>query len=112
MAIALFLVPEERRFEIVPVGEGILRIRLRTGFMESTDVPAMLARCPVEGLSFDTMTTSYFLGRERMVVAEAPGLARWRQELFGSMVRNAAGVTPHFHLPSNRVIELGMQLEI
>jgi KUP system potassium uptake protein len=58
------------------------------------------------------MRTSFFLGRERLIAKGARGMARWRERLFAAMARNARGVTPYFHLPPNRVIELGMQLEI
>jgi KUP system potassium uptake protein len=104
--------PEERRFDVAPLGEGMVRIRIHVGFVEEVDVPALLARCPVDDMSFDSMTTSYFLGRERVIATDRRGMALWRDRLFASMSRNATGVTPYFGLPPNRVVELGVQLEI
>ena len=105
-------VPESRRFEVVPLGEGMVRLRVRVGFAEDVNVPVLLARSPIEDVPFDPMRTSFFLGRERLIAKGSRGMARWREKLFAAMARNAGGVTPYFHLPPNRVIELGMQLEI
>ncbi|MDH3521931.1 MAG: potassium transporter Kup, partial [Myxococcales bacterium] len=85
---------------------------VHVGFTEDVDVPALLARCPIQDVSFDPMRTSYFLGRERVIATGTRDMGRWRQKLFSWMARNARGVTPYFHLPHNRVVELGMQLEI
>ena len=75
-------------------------------------MPALLARSPIEDASIDPMRTSFFLGRERLIARGTRGMARWRERLFAAMARNAQGVTPYFNLPPNRVVELGMQLEI
>jgi KUP system potassium uptake protein len=101
-----------RRYEVVPLGEGMVRLRVRVGFAEDVNVPALLASAPIEDVSFDPMRTSFFLGRERLIARGTRGMARWRERLFAAMARNARGVTPYFHLPPNRVIELGMQVEI
>jgi len=105
-------IAEEKRFEVIDLGEGILRIRIHSGFAEEVDIPVLLARCPADGVPFDPMTTSYFLGRERVIAGSRQGMALWREHVFAAMSRNATGVTTHYHLPPNRVIELGMQLEI
>ena len=105
-------VSRKRRFEVIPLGEGIVRLRVRLGFAEDVDIPALLASSPIDDVSFDPMRTSFFLGRERLIAKETRGMARWRQRLFAAMSRNAQGVTPYFNLPPNRVVELGMQLEI
>ena len=105
-------VPEEKRFEVVDLGEGMIRLKIHAGFAEEVDIPALLARCPLPDVPLDPMSTSYFLGRERVISSERPGMAAWREHMFATMVRNATGVTPHYHLPPNRVVELGMQLEI
>ena len=105
-------VAEDRRFEVLSLGEGMYRLRVHAGFSEDVDVPAFLARSTIEDVSFDPMRTSFFLGRERLIAKGVRGMARWREKLFAAMARNAQGVTRHFHLPANRVVELGMQLEI
>ena len=101
-----------QRFEVLRLGEGMVRLRVRVGFAEDVNVPALLSSAPLEEISLDPMRTSFFLGRERLIAKGTRGMARWRERLFSAMARNAQGVTPYFHLPPNRVIELGMQLEI
>jgi KUP system potassium uptake protein len=90
----------------------MFRVRVRVGFAEDVNVPALLATSPIEDVSFDPMKTSFFLGRERLIARGTRGMARWREKLFAAMARNARGVTPYFQLPPNRVVEIGMQLEI
>jgi KUP system potassium uptake protein len=105
-------VAESQRFESIALGEGLHRLRIRVGFAEEVDVPALLRRCTVDGTGFDPMQTSFFLGRERLIASGTGGMAPWRQKLFAAMSHNAQGITPYFRLPPNRVVELGMQLQI
>jgi KUP system potassium uptake protein len=58
------------------------------------------------------MDTSFFLSRERIIASEVPGMALWREKLFVGMSRNAAAATDFFQIPTNRVVELGTQVEI
>ena len=58
------------------------------------------------------MDTSYFLSRQTLVAASRPGMALWREKLFAWMVRNAESAMVFFKLPTNRVVELGSQVEI
>jgi KUP system potassium uptake protein len=106
------VVAEERRFETIPLGQAMYRLYIRLGFTEDVDVPALLARVSIDGVPIEPMRTTYFLGREHLISTRRPGMARWRERLFAAMARNAQGVTPYFHLPANRVVELGMQVEI
>ncbi|MCZ6915672.1 MAG: potassium transporter Kup [Gemmatimonadetes bacterium] len=105
-------VDEANRIEISTLGGGMFRITVQVGFSEEIDVPGILARCDVEGGPFAMMQTSYFLGRERIIATARPGMAIWREKLFAVMTRNAEGITGHFNLPPNRIVELGMQVEI
>ncbi len=105
-------VDEEERFEVQELGEGLYRIKIRVGFAEDVDLPALLARCDVPGGPLEPMRTSYFLGRERLLAARKSVMPRWRRRLFSFMARNATPVTAYFELPPNRVIEIGMQVEI
>ena len=85
---------------------------LHYGFMEDIDVPAELARIADAGAPFRPMDTSYFLARQTLIASRRPGMAIWREKLFAWMVRNAESAMEFFKLPTNRVIELGSQLEI
>jgi KUP system potassium uptake protein len=106
-------VAETRRLEIVPLADGFVRVILRFGFMDEPNVPgALLREGPAKGFQIDIMTTSFFLGRETIVPSEKPGMARWREIIFAWMSRNATSAMDFFGIPTNRVIELGTQVEI
>ena len=100
------------RWEAVELGEGFYRLTLHFGFLEETDVPAALARVNMCGAPFDMMKTSFFLSRQTLLSSKTPGMAIWREKLFAWMMRNAAAPMEFFRLPTNRVVELGSQLEI
>lgn len=106
-------VDEADRLSMTEVGEGVYRLVVRFGFMEETDVPAAIkgfAGCGSE--PFDMMQTSFFLSRQTLVSAKRPGMAPWREKLFAWMMRNSATPMEFFRLPTNRVVELGSQVEI
>ena len=101
------------RFTVEDLGEGIHRIRARYGYMEDIDVPALLERAAEKGLVVPPMDTTYFLGRETLIVTKRPsGMMRWREKIFASMMRNAESAATFFRLPPNRVVELGAQIEL
>ena len=105
-------VPEEDRCSIEELGDGFFRVILNYGFMQETDVPAALKRREMCGGPFDMMQTSFFLSRQTLLTAENPGMMIWREKLFAWMMRNAATPMEFFRLPTNRVVELGSQVEI
>ncbi|HUH04215.1 MAG TPA: KUP/HAK/KT family potassium transporter, partial [Kofleriaceae bacterium] len=106
-------VDEEDRFDISSLGDGFYRVILHYGFMEETDVPAALSKLDnICGGPFEMMQTSFFLSRQTLLTAEKPGMAIWREKLFAWMMRNAATPMEFFRLPTNRVVELGSQVEI
>jgi KUP system potassium uptake protein len=90
----------------------LYRVFGRYGFMEQPNVPALLKSCASVGLACDPMECTFFLSRETIVPKTGPGMARWRRTLFAAMSRNAQSATAFFELPPNRVVELGMQIEI
>ncbi|WP_084592262.1 MULTISPECIES: potassium transporter Kup [Novosphingobium] len=100
------------RYSVQDLGQGFYRMTLRYGFMEETDIPAALAHNQMCGQPFEMMKTSFFLSRQTLVASEKPGMAIWRERLFAWMMRNAASAMVFFRLPTNRVVELGSQLEI
>ncbi|MCJ2181308.1 potassium transporter Kup [Novosphingobium sp. 1949] len=100
------------RYSVQELGQGFYRMTLRYGFMEETDIPAALAHNQMCGQPFEMMKTSFFLSRQTLVASEKPGMAIWREKLFAWMLRNAASAMVFFRLPTNRVVELGSQLEI
>jgi KUP system potassium uptake protein len=105
-------VPEEDRFEIDALGNNIYRVLMNFGFSQDSDIPGALSKCEVGGEGFKMMETSFFLSREQLITTKKPGMQRWRKYLFVVTSRNSVGAFSFFGLPPNRVIELGMQLEI
>lgn len=102
----------QERFEVTDRGSGFYRIRLRHGFMEDVDIPATLKTITMCGAPIAMMDTSYFLSWQTLIPSERPGMAIWRERLFAWMIRNAATPMEFFNLPTNRVVELGSQVEI
>ena len=100
------------RYGIEDLGDGFYRVTLRYGFMEETDVPAALKSMTLCGAPFDMMKTSFFLSRQTLLPSRRPGMMLWREKLFAWMMRNAATPMQFFNLPTNRVVELGSQVEI
>ncbi|MES2698067.1 MAG: potassium transporter Kup [Pseudomonadota bacterium] len=100
------------RIETHVIGEGFYRVILHYGFMEETNVAGELEKVDICGGKFEMMQTSFFLSRQTLLASERPGMAIWREKLFSWMMRNAATPMEFFHLPTNRVVELGSQVEI
>ena len=105
-------VPEQDRTQIHELGRGFYRAVMRFGFMEETDIPGELRKVQTCGPQVNMMDTSFFLGRQTLIPAARPGMALWREKLFAWMVRNAETPMEFFKLPTNRVVELGSQVEI
>jgi KUP system potassium uptake protein len=105
-------VPPDRQVTVRPLGQGVFDVLVRYGFMDDPNVPDALVRAREQGLDLDGDDVTYFLGRETLIVAKAPGMATWRERLFVLMARNAVRATTYFRLPPERVVELGVQVEI
>jgi KUP system potassium uptake protein len=107
-------VPGEDRVQLERLVNGFWKLEAWYGFKEQPDIDEILGTCRVRyGLEFDVMDTSFFLSRETVIpVADAPGMAYWRDHLFAWMTRNATRATDFFNIPANRVVELGTHVEI
>ena len=106
-------VPDARRVDIEPLGAGFYRVTLRYGFVEEPDVPAAIALARGRGLPIDKDDITYFLGRETLLAAATgSGMAQWREGLFSLMSKNAMRATAFFRIPPERVVELGMHVEL
>jgi KUP system potassium uptake protein len=105
--------PEDECVKVQSLGHQFYQVDVTWGFMNEPNVPHSLELCMAKGLSFSPMETSYFLSRQRLVPGVGPGrMAGWRERVFAAMVRNAADSADYFKLPTNRVAELGAQIEI
>ncbi|AVG14935.1 MULTISPECIES: low affinity potassium transporter Kup [Chromobacteriaceae] len=105
-------VAEEERLEIVQMSASFWRVMARYGFKEDPNVLEVLDMCAKEGFQMELMDTSFFLSRETIVSTDHPGMARWREKVFVWMSKNALRATDFFQVPTNRVVELGAQVEL
>ena len=105
-------VPADDRVSIEGVGHDLFNVRVQYGFMDDPDVPAALMQARAQGLPLDPDDLTYFLGRETIIVTERRGMAVWREKLFVLMARNAVRPNTFFRLPPERVVELGVQVEM
>jgi len=105
-------VADDERIEISPLGCNFYRFLAYSGFKDDPDIPALLDEAGRRGFLFDMMETSFFVSRETLIPTKGTGMALWRERLFASMSKNAVKASDFFHVPTNRVVELGTQLEI
>jgi KUP system potassium uptake protein len=103
-------VSDDERVRVEDIGEGFVRVIARYGFTEDPDIPALLRRGVVPGCSLEH--TTFFLGRETLLARGREGMARWREALFAYMSRNAQRATAFFNIPSERVMEIGAEIEL
>jgi KUP system potassium uptake protein len=105
-------VPMAERAGIVPLGQGFFRLTLRYGFMEEPDVPAALVETSRREFPIDLDDTTFFLGVETLLATRRPGMPLWQERLFVWIARNAVRANTFFKIPPERVVELGMQVEL
>jgi KUP system potassium uptake protein len=105
-------VPPAEQVEIRDLGAGVSNVLVSYGFMQNPDVPEALVLAKAKGLTVDEEDITFFLGRETILVSDHPGMAQWRESLFVLMSKNAVRATAFFRLPPERVVELGVQVEI
>jgi KUP system potassium uptake protein len=105
-------VSQENRVVIDYLGGGIYRIMASYGFSETADIPALLASIQFTDLRFDPLQTTFFLGREVLVISINRRMLTWRKKIFLFMSHNSLNATSFFRLPPNRVVELGSQIEL
>ncbi|HJZ12882.1 MAG TPA: KUP/HAK/KT family potassium transporter, partial [Acidobacteriota bacterium] len=105
-------IPEAERIRFEDLAAGFYRVLLRYGFIDEPDVPRALGDLRAYGLAVQPAAVTYILSRNTLLPSPYPGMARWREKLFAFMTTNASRPTEFFRLPPNRVIELGMQIEI
>jgi len=100
----------EEQVKVEAFGHGFFRVEASSGFMQTPNVPALLLQARTQGLVCEPSTTSYYLGRETLLLEGTSQLMRWRKVLFSFISKNAQSATAYFGIPPGRVVELGMQL--
>jgi len=107
-----FVAPEER-ISTETLAEHFFRIKIFYGFKDEMNVPKALMQAYEQlGLEYDLMHISFFISRDRIVHSVGDGMSPWREKLFISMQRNTSPVSDFYQIPTNRVVELGSQIEI
>ncbi|MBS0214137.1 MAG: potassium transporter Kup [Proteobacteria bacterium] len=105
--------PRGQRLSVQAIGDDFFRVIVRFGFMETPDVPrALMEMADCSRMCLDPMETTYFASRERIIASRRQGMPIWRDKLFAFMMRNAAPASDFFNIPSNRLVELGTQVQI
>jgi KUP system potassium uptake protein len=105
-------VSEDERVTVEPLSDGISYVTVLYGFMDDPNIPIALEQACQRGADLDLVDITYFLGRETLIVTRQRGMAMWREKLFVFMARNAVRATAFFRLPPERVVELGVQVEM
>ena len=105
-------VAKDKRVEIERINDDFKRLTINYGFMESPNVPKALGVCRKQGLKFDIMSTSFFLGRRSVAPAPGKNMPNWQDKLYVFLMRNAANPTDFFHIPAGRVVEMGTQVTV
>ena len=105
-------IADSQRVTMEPISDDFKRLTITYGFMETPNVPRALGLCRKQGLKFDIMSTSFFLGRRSVVASARQGMPLWQDKLFIFLMRNAANPTDFFHIPPGRVVELGTQVSV
>jgi KUP system potassium uptake protein len=98
--------------EVRELGNGFYRVLAKVGFMQQPNVPRILARCERHNLNANPSDTTYYLGRQSLLTTGKTKIAKWRKMLFGFLAHNSKSPTSFFNLPPNRVVELGLQIEL
>ena len=105
-------VPERDRVQIHPINDDFRKVVVNYGFMETPNLPKALGLCRKQGLKFDIMSTSFFLGRRVVVPSAQSGMPLWQDNIYIFLLRNAANPTDFFRIPPGRVVEMGAQVTV
>ncbi len=109
---ALPRVPAAERLQIEHLERGLYRVGVSYGFMQTPNIPVALRLCEALGLLVDLDSTTFYLGRVTLLPRRDFGLPLWQDHVFDFLARNAARATTFYHLPPDRVVEIGIQIEI
>jgi KUP system potassium uptake protein len=107
-------VPATERLEYEDLGLGVIQMRLHYGFSQTPNVPVALKLSEHLGLPVEPDDATYILGRETLIPRRwIPSLPYfWQEVFFAWLARNSGRATEYYKLPSERVLELGLQVEL
>jgi len=102
----------EDRVEIKEVGKRFYHVVAHYGFMQTPNIPRIIEMCRFHGMDIHWEEITFFFGRETLIATDRVGMAKWRENLFIFMSRNAQTAMEFFRIPPHKVIELGIQVEL
>jgi KUP system potassium uptake protein len=105
-------VDDYKRVSVSEISPRFSHVTLKFGYMETPNVPHALAVARKQGLHFDIMSTSFFLSRRALKPAKHSGMPRWQDRLFIGLARSANDASDFFHIPTDRVVEVGTQVTV
>jgi KUP system potassium uptake protein len=106
-------VASSKRVRVRELGQGFFHVTAYYGFMQTPNVPDVMQRAAGEhGVPYEPARTSYYLGRETLLATKKSGMQPWRKMLFSYISRNSRSATQYFGIPPDRVVELGMQIDL
>ena len=105
-------IPRHERVQIERLSDGFVRVIARYGFMETPSVPKIFEHCRRRDLNVDFPATSFFLSRRHLKPATKTILPRWQEALFIWLARQSEDATEYFKIPTDRVVEVGTQVQV
>ncbi len=105
-------VEEAAQISITKLAEGFWTVNAKFGYLDSTDIPKALKRTKCGGLNFEDLQTTYFLSRRSLQRSKTSELSAWQSLLFVTLSKNADDASRYFHLPADRVVEIGNRQEL
>jgi KUP system potassium uptake protein len=105
-------VEESKQIAITTLADGFWSVNAKFGYLDLTDIPKALKRAKCGGLAFEDMQTTYFLSRRSLQRGKSSELSQWQCLLFVILSRNADDASRYFHLPADRVVEIGNRQEL
>ena len=106
-------VQDELRYEFEVLEKGFYRIQINYGFKEQPNVPMVLEQIFNKiNFEYNLMEISFFVSRERLIYKADNKLTTWRKQLFATMQKNTSPISDFYQIPTNRVVEIGSQIEI
>jgi KUP system potassium uptake protein len=104
--------PKDRLSHVKALGQGFFQVTAEYGFMQTPNVEEIMRALTEAGIKCEPAETSFFLGRETLIITDKKGMSRWRKVLFAFLSKNARPANAFFRIPPNRVVELGTQIEL
>ncbi len=105
-------VPNDRKVEVRKLGSGFFAIIAHYGFMEEPHIGKIFSLAREKGVEFRMDQASFFIGRERLTITKESGMSAWRAKIFGFLSRNSFDAAAYFKVPSDRLIEIGVQVAL